>query len=969
MPAAWSYAQLELADRVSCAANPMEALAIEAPIVERPANAVRSVMRCFESDVEDKPWFYDRDMWQAYLSMLAAQRFNRFSLTLGLGYNLPRNLTDVYFYFPYPFLVAVPGYDVHAVPLPDAERDRNLDTVRFIGEETAKRGLEFRIGLWTHAYHWTTSPNANYTIEGLTPETHAAYCRDALTTLLNACPTISGVTFRIHGESGIPEGSYDFWQTLFDGAVRSGRRIEIDMHAKGMDQKTIDVALASGLPVTISPKFWAEHLGLGYHEAAIHEMEMPGPPPQGSLNPGSFSQTMSVSTGERRFLRYSYGDLLKEKRPYGVLYRVWPGTQRTLLWGDPQMAAAYGRESSFCGGMGAEIFEPLSFKGRMGSGLAGGRCAYADRALTPEYDWQKYLYQYRLWGRLLYNPDSDPEVWQRALRQSLGAPAPAAESALSSASRILPLLLTAHGASRSNNNYWPEMYTNLAIVDATRKNPYSDTPEPKRFGTVSPCDPQLFLGVDAFVAEMLASAPRSGKYSPLEIAQWMEDFALSAEKQLALAEASARAGVRTAASAQASLEFRRLSADVAIQCGLGHFFAWKFRSAVLWSIYDQTGDASALDAALKSYRSARAAWAALAERASGVYVSDVTYGPDPQVRGHWLDRLPAIDDDLADMETRAQQLQSGAAAPSPQLATQSASLAVTEVLARPRRVQLPCRHTPSANFHPGAPLDNRASRRQCRAAIAHRSPAISPRQSSRTLDRRAHAISIRPLRRHNSRRLHAIALSVAILFRAAQQIRRRQPLSRLVRAKPLESTLLCCPPVLASESARRWKSAHEQRTSRSLQRRRDRRHHHNHGARIKSAAGREHRRSVARASRFAHLRRQFRFHRHLLEQSSSHAARRAQRQRQNPLGQSSLTVLVVARAVRHRLGGSELSRGAACRALWRSVADVWCRLLYSRTRADRSRRRGLCPGPRPWQRRQRQSLAGNLRCRDSRSRS
>ena len=696
-----SYAQLELADRVSCAANPMEALAIEAPIVERPANAVRSVMRCFESDVEDKPWFYDRDMWQAYLSMLAAQRFNRFSLTLGLGYNLPRNLTDVYFYFPYPFLVAVPGYDVHAVPLPDAERDRNLDTVRFIGEETAKRGLEFRIGLWTHAYHWTTSPNANYTIEGLTPETHAAYCRDALTTLLNACPAISGVTFRIHGESGIPEGSYDFWQTLFDGAVRSGRRIEIDMHAKGMDQKTIDVALASGLPVTISPKFWAEHLGLGYHEAAIHEMEMPGPPPQGSLNPGSFSQTMSVSTGERRFLRYSYGDLLKEKRPYGVLYRVWPGTQRTLLWGDPQMAAAYGRESSFCGGMGAEIFEPLSFKGRMGSGLAGGRCAYADRALTPEYDWQKYLYQYRLWGRLLYNPDSDPEVWQRALRQSLGAPAPAAESALSSASRILPLLLTAHGASRSNNNYWPEMYTNLAIVDATRKNPYSDTPEPKRFGTVSPCDPQLFLGVDAFVAEMLASAPRSGKYSPLEIAQWMEDFALAAEKQLAQAEALSRRG---AASAQANLEFRRLSADVAIQCGLGHFFAWKFRSAVLWSIYDQTGDASALDAALKSYRSARAAWAALAERASGVYVSDVTYGPDPQVRGHWLDRLPAIDDDLADMETRAQQLQSGAAAPSPQLATQSVRFAITEALARPRRAQLTCRHTPSANFRPGAPL-------------------------------------------------------------------------------------------------------------------------------------------------------------------------------------------------------------------------------------------------------------------------
>jgi len=225
------YALLELADRVSYTAEPMDALAIQKVIVEQPVNAVRGIMRCFESDVEDKPWFYDRAMWEEYFSMLAAQRFNRFNFTLGLGYNLPRNLTDVYFYFPYPFFVTVPGYDVRAVPLPDAERDRNLATLQFMGEQAAKRGIDFRIGIWTHAYQWTNSPNANYTITGLTPETHAAYCRDALTTLLKACPAISGVTFRIHGESGIPEGSYDFWQTVFEGIVRCGRRVEIDMHA------------------------------------------------------------------------------------------------------------------------------------------------------------------------------------------------------------------------------------------------------------------------------------------------------------------------------------------------------------------------------------------------------------------------------------------------------------------------------------------------------------------------------------------------------------------------------------------------------------------------------------------------------------------------------------------------------------------------------------------------------------------
>ncbi len=104
-----------------------------------------------------------------------------------------------------------------------------------------------------HGYEWANSPHANYTIEGLTAQTHGPYCRDALAALLRACPAISGVTFRIHGESGVAEGSYDFWKTVFDGVVRSGRKIEIDMHAKGIDQGMIDVALATGMPVRFRP--------------------------------------------------------------------------------------------------------------------------------------------------------------------------------------------------------------------------------------------------------------------------------------------------------------------------------------------------------------------------------------------------------------------------------------------------------------------------------------------------------------------------------------------------------------------------------------------------------------------------------------------------------------------------------------------------------------------------------------------
>ena len=77
------YGMLEVADRLRHSVDTVSALSIQRPFAERPANTVRSISRMFVSDVEDKPWYNDREMWPAYLTMLASQRFNRFSLALG----------------------------------------------------------------------------------------------------------------------------------------------------------------------------------------------------------------------------------------------------------------------------------------------------------------------------------------------------------------------------------------------------------------------------------------------------------------------------------------------------------------------------------------------------------------------------------------------------------------------------------------------------------------------------------------------------------------------------------------------------------------------------------------------------------------------------------------------------------------------------------------------------------------------
>jgi hypothetical protein len=690
------YGLLELAERVRFSANPESALHLTKLLKEKSANEVRSVGRYFCSELEDKAWYYDRDFWIGYLDLLAACRFNRFCMAFGLEYDFPKGVTSDYLHFPYPYLLSVPGYNVRVVQLAQAdgtvlpeprtlsddERKKNLEALKFITAETAARGLDFQLGIWTHAYQWTDSPRAYHRIEGLTPETHAAYCRDALAMILKECPEIKGLTMRVHGESGIPEGSYDFWRTLFEAIKGCGRTVEIDMHAKGVDQTMIDIATATGMPVKLGAKYSAEHQSLGYQQADIRALEIPKPEHEGA---GPFS----LSSGSRSFTRYGYADFLQSGTRYKLLFRLWPGTQRHLLSADPEMAAAYGRTAHFCGAVGLDLMEPLTFKGREGSGKPGGRCAYADAALNPKYDWQKFELYYRVWGRKLYDPDANAEAWRRWLRSEFGAGAMAVETAVANGSRILPLLTSAHLPSASNHSFWPEMYTNMPIVRGSEPLPYSDTPEPKCFATVSPLDPRTFCTVEEHAEDLLAGN-LSAKYTPIEVAQWMEDFAAAASD--ALAEAHRKA-TRTR-----SPDFRRMEADVLIQVGLGRFFAAKLRSGVLFSIFEQSAVPQAGLLALDQYGLAREAWSTMATQAAAVYRSDIAYGSTPMRRGHWSDRLAAVD---KDMEALREQVRGTSPAA---LLTANTRRAIQAATGRPVRPAIESVHTAPRTFQPGAPL-------------------------------------------------------------------------------------------------------------------------------------------------------------------------------------------------------------------------------------------------------------------------
>jgi hypothetical protein len=691
------YGLLELAERATHGADPIAALQAGEPVTEQPANEIRCVSRYFCSEIEDKPWYYDKEFWPRYLDTLAECRFNRFCLAYGLEYDFPRGVTDDYLHLPYPYLVDVPGYSQvrvmqlrspegkalpAPVPLPEEERHRNYEALKFVAKETAARGLQFQLGIWTHAYEWTDSPNAYHHIDGLTSETHAQYCRDALAIILKECPQIQGLTMRVHGESGIPEGNFPFWKTLFEAISGAGRKIDVDMHAKGVNQTMIDIGQATGMRVTLGAKYSAEHQSLGYNQADIRALEIPNP------NHHDDSRLFSLSGGARLFTRYGYGDFFEEGSPAKILYRLWPGTQRHLIQADPELAAAYGRTSHFCGALGIDLMEPLTFKGREGSGHAGGRCAYADASLNPKYDWEKFEYYYRVWGRKLYDPESDLDASRRMLKSAYGDAAPHLEKALANSSRVLALITSAHLPSASNHAFWPEIYANQPIILGSERSPYGDTPDPKVFGMVSPLDPQIFSTIAEHAQDLLAGRPNP-KYSPIEVAQWLEGF--TGESDAAIAQA--RSVARNANDAG----FRRIEEDTLIQNGLGEFFAAKLRSGVLYEIFQQTGDAEAGKQALEHYKKARAAWAKMADRASRVYVADVSYGDVPIRRGHWTDRIAAIDTDLAAMEQKLQ-------TPPASSSAGDAGNAVKAAMGTVAKPTVDCHHALPESFHPGQSL-------------------------------------------------------------------------------------------------------------------------------------------------------------------------------------------------------------------------------------------------------------------------
>lgn len=545
----------------------------------RPATPIRGI-RCFlhNHDLEED-WYYSRDYWRDYFAMLARNRFNRFNLVFAHQTN--------YLAPPYPFWLALDEFPgIRASGLTDLERERNLETLRFISQTATEYGLDFTLGIWEH----NIQPRMTPTVAGLTRENIGPYSYSALRRVLAACPTIRSVQMRTNSESGIPpDQQLEFFRDHVFRAIReAGRRVILDLRGWILAGGMVEAAESAGVPLRFSTKYWAEHLGRPYQPAETYP-------------------------------NYSYLNFLEKPRSYEFYWEVWGlGSHRVLLWGDPGYVRRAVPTFTLSGSVGFEIDPPLAQKG---FGNRPGKWGIftdseKDRVFW-KWEFQRYWLFYQLWGRLSYDPKTPDSVLLAELKNRFGAAAPDVLEAYKASSGVLNEIVAAHLAD-PNMYIWPEVNPG-GLIDA-----YKD---------VRPSDWRYIATIPEAVRNRIEGFA-SAKQTPSETAERLNELARRAEQAVN----------RARAKASVSKEWRSSEPDFLVLAHLARYHAHKQVAAEQLTYFYETGDAAALRAAKRGLEAALGVWEKLVRLTDGLYPEQMANGPDDF--GHWKDRLPYVRHDL-----------------------------------------------------------------------------------------------------------------------------------------------------------------------------------------------------------------------------------------------------------------------------------------------------------------------------------
>jgi hypothetical protein len=519
----------------------------------------------------------------------------------------------------YPYFFDVEGYpEVKLYGSTDEQQAKNTAALQRVIELAHERGIRITVGIWDHIYRGgvqgggiegasdLVGKRTPHLVYGVTKENLAPYTNAALTKFLTVFPTIDGIQFRMHWESGLTRNETPgFWREVFSTLRELQPDIQFDLRAKGLPDEVIDDAVAQRLPFRITTKYWMEQLGMPFHPTHVN--------PQNQHD-----------------RRHGYADLLRYPKQYDMHWRMWSGgTARFLVWGDPDYVRRCVRSARVYDGRSFEVNEMLATKM-----LGSPHDEQPFELLTPayrhyKYEFERYWHYYQAWGRVTYNPNASSELWEREFARRFGAQAgPQIMEALHAASKVLPRIV----AASYNYRYFP---TTRGWAEMMR---LGDLPEyAKGTGT----DVEQFQSYRDAASQMLAGE-FTAKRTPFQTAEWFTEVA---DRILTSVEATrAFAGDL---DGKAAREFHATTSDLKILANLARYHAARMKAAVWYNVYLQTKDRIALEQALAGESQAIGYWKQVIESAGDVYPETLKFGVHRVgFSWHWKEELSKLEEGL-----------------------------------------------------------------------------------------------------------------------------------------------------------------------------------------------------------------------------------------------------------------------------------------------------------------------------------
>lgn len=556
---------------------------------------------------------FNEDYWAGYLDMMANDRLNM--LEVGFGFENGGYLAPAY-----PYFFNVDAYpDIRMGKITPQQQKKNLDAFNRLIQMCHDRGIGFRVGFWDHIYRAGTQGNRDFPenpesqTQGVTAENMIPYTQLALAKFIDLVPNLDGILFRAHNESGLKKGEQlSFWKGVFDMLSKKAPNIVIDLHAKEVSDSIVHEGQKRGLTIRMSTKYWMEQMGMPFHPTHTNRIT------------------------DDSYRRHGYADMLNYEETYQVYYRIWGGTTRLLLWGDPDYAKRFAASTLIHNGAGFGVNEPLTTKMH--------KRPHDEKPfslLNPEYQYYKYEFErywhfYQVFGRTGYNPETPSEVWGEEFIQRFGAiTGPVVEKALHKASWILPRIVA---------SCFPMSGFPIAGGWAEKQH-FGDIQE---YARITPSDIQQFASFDE-EAKLLIENGETAKILPSRNSVWFKQTSDQINKLVAQAE--------KAVGNSNNKEYVSTVTDLKILSNLALYHSRRIPAAVSYCLYLRTNDVSALDAAIKYEKDAIEAWKQIVVSAGKVYADTLMMGRKTALTGSWKQELGLMETGFSKLEQTRKALQ------------------------------------------------------------------------------------------------------------------------------------------------------------------------------------------------------------------------------------------------------------------------------------------------------------------------